>query len=72
MHNVEEARLQWRGIYTGQTTEALRGTRWGLVQASVEYLQHGRRAHSRESRFKRAYLDQSRLVQDAVRIAQKV
>ena len=72
MHNVEEARLQWRGIYTGQTTEALRGTRWGLVQASVEYLQHARRARSEESRFQRAYLDRSRLVQDAVRIAQEV
>lgn len=72
MHNVEEARLQWRGIYTGQTTEALRGTRWGLVQASVEYLQHARRARSEESRFQRAYLDRNRLVQDAVRIAQEV
>lgn len=72
MANVEEARQTWLGIYRGEANERILGTRWGLVQASVEYLQHGRRAHSRESRFKRAYLDQSRLVQDAVRIAQKV
>ena len=72
MANVEEARRAWLEIYTGQTTEALRGTRWGLVQASVEYLQHARRARSEESRFQRAYLDRNRLVQDAMRIAQEV
>lgn len=72
MANVEEARQTWLGIYRGEANERIIGTRWGLVQASVEYLNHGRRAHSQESRFKRAYLDQSRLMQDAVKIAQKV
>lgn len=72
MANVDEARQTWLEIYRGEANERIRGTRWGLVQASVEYLNHGRRAHSQESRFKRAYLDQSRLLQDAVKIAQKV
>lgn len=72
MANVEEARQTWLGIYRGEANARIIGTRWGLVQASVEYLNHGRRAHSQESRFKRAYLDQSRLMQDAVKIAQKV
>lgn len=72
MANVDEARQTWCNIYLGEANERIRGTRWGLVQASVEYLNHGRRAHSQESRFKRAYLDQSRLMQDAVKIAQKV
>lgn len=72
MANVEEARRTWFGIYRGEANERIHGTRWGLVQASVEYLNHGRRAHSQESRFKRAYLDPSRLTQDAVKIAQRV
>ena len=72
MANVDEARQTWLGIYRGEANERILGTRWGLVQASVEYLNHGRRAHSQESRFKRAYLDQSRLLQDAVSLAQKV
>lgn len=72
MLNVQEARAQWQGIWAGEANERIRDSRWGLVQASVEYLNHARRAHSRESRFRRAYLDQNRLVQDAMRIAQAV
>jgi len=72
MRNVEDARGQWLGLYRGQTTESLRGTRWGLVQASVEYLNHARAARSEESRFRRSYLDRNTLVQDAMRIAQAV
>lgn len=70
--NVATARDTWAGIYHGEANERLRGNRWGLVQASVEYLNHGRRANTQESRFKRAYLDQDRLTQDAMRIAQAV
>lgn len=72
MRNVEEAQATWMGIYQGETNERIRDSRWGLVQASVEYLNHGRRAHTKESRFKRNYLDQDRLTQDAMKIAQLV
>src|SRR5699024_12226210 len=67
-----EARAQWQGIYHGEANEGIRGTRWGLVQASVEYLNHARRAHSEETRFRRAFLTQDRLMQDAMRVAQAV
>lgn len=70
--NASEARGQWRGIYMGQANETLRGTRWGLVQASVEYLQWARRAHSEESRLQRTMLTSNQLVQDAMRIARAV
>ena len=70
--NAAEARGQWRGIYMGEANERLLGTRWGLVQASVEYLQHARRANTEESRFQRTLLTQNQLVQDAMRIAQAV
>ena len=72
MNNVHEARAQWQGIYHSETNEGIRGTRWGLVQASVEYLNHARRAHSEETRFRRAFLTQDRLMQDAMRVAQAV
>lgn len=72
MNNVHEARAQWQGIYHGEANEGIRGTRWGLVQASVEYLNHARRAHSEETRFRRAFLTQDRLMQDAMRVAQAV
>lgn len=72
MRNVEEARSTWLGIYRGEANERIRGTRWGLVQASVEYLNHGRKAHTLESRFRRSYLDRDVLVRDAMKIAQAV
>ena len=70
--NAAEARGQWRGIYMGEANERLLGTRWGLVQASVEYLQWARKAHTEESRLQRTLLTQNQLVQDAMRIASLV
>lgn len=72
MTNIENARSAWRGFFDDQTTERIQKTRWGLVQASVEYLNHGRRAHSQESLFKRAYLDRSKLTSEAMKIAELV
>lgn len=72
MNNVEEARQLIRDILAGPTCEGIDDTAYGLVQASVEYLNHHRKARSAESRFKRAYLDRSVLVEDATTIAQEV
>ena len=71
-NNIDRSREAWWEFYNDQTTERLQNTRWGLVQASVEYLQWGRRAHTQESRFKRSYLDRSELTQQAMKIAQAV
>ena len=71
-NNIDRSREAWWEFYNDQTTERLQDTRWGLVQASVEYLNHGKRAHTKESRFKRSYLDRSELTQQAMKIAQAV
>lgn len=69
IRNVEQAQRDWYGILGGETCEGVSWTAYGLVQASVEYLNHARKARSNETRFKRAYLDRDRLVSDAVELA---
>ena len=54
--NVEEARRVVRGILESATTDGIRGTGFGLVQAGVEYLDHCRKHRDRESLFKRSIL----------------
>lgn len=70
--NVEKARGDLHAILLGETCADINLTAYGLVQASVEYGQHVRRANTAESRFKRAYLDRDRLTADAVVLAQEV
>jgi phage/plasmid-like protein (TIGR03299 family) len=72
VNNVDEARNQLRQLLAGPTCEDINGTAYGLVAASVEYLNHYRKARSAESRFKRSYLDRSRITTDAVALAQEV
>jgi phage/plasmid-like protein (TIGR03299 family) len=67
--NIDEARNAVRTILKGSTCEGIDKTAWGLVQGSVEYLNHVRKAHSQESRFKRAYLDRSEITAHAVKLA---
>ena len=71
-NNVLTARDQMRLILDGPTCEGIGHTAHGLVSASIEYLNHYRRARSEETRFKRVYLDRNQIVTDAVEIAQKV
>lgn len=71
-HNVDVAQQQMRDILDGPTCEGISDTGHGLVSASVEYLQHYRRANSRETRFKRSYLESNAIITDAVEIARKV
>jgi phage/plasmid-like protein (TIGR03299 family) len=70
--NVKTARLQLKEILDGPTCEGIDHTSYGLVQASVEYLNHVRKAQSRESRFKRAYLDKNDITRDAVKIVREL
>lgn len=72
VNNVETARGQLLDISRGETLEGVHGTAYGLVQASVEYLNHARKARSRETRFQRAYLDRDRIVTDAVKLVREV
>lgn len=72
MENVRDARFTLGQCLASPTCEGIRDTRWGLVQAAVEYNQHVRAARSAESRFKRAYLDRSAITADALALAQRV
>lgn len=72
MQNVENARIKFRDMLNSETCETINHTAYGLVQASIEYLNWGRNAHGSESRFKRAYLDRNRIVTDAVDLAMAV
>lgn len=69
--NVEKARSTIRKILAGPTCEGIGLTSYGLVQASVEYVNHYRKAQTDETRFKRAYLDRNRIVTDAVKLARE-
>ncbi len=70
--NVAEARIRMLDIFDSPTQESIRDTALGLVQASIEYAQHYRKARSDETRFKRAYLDRSLLTAHAVEMAQEI
>lgn len=72
VQNVEDARAAIRDILASPTCVGIDETAYGLVQASVEYLNHARRAKSAETRFKRAYLDRNRITTDAVALAEQV
>lgn len=72
VQNVEKSRGQLQAILDGQTCEGISRNAYGLVQASVEYLNHARRANSQESRFKRSFLDRNDIVTHAVELAQEV
>jgi phage/plasmid-like protein (TIGR03299 family) len=70
--NIEEARNAVRSILAGPTCEGISGTAYGLVQASTEFLNHTRKAHTQESRFKRAYLDKNDTLAHAVKLVLEV
>lgn len=68
-HNIESARGEWMKVYRSQTCEGITGTAWGLVQASSEWSEHVRRANSAETRFRRAMLENNRILSDAKDLA---
>jgi phage/plasmid-like protein (TIGR03299 family) len=67
--NVERDRKMWLESYNGVTGEGLRDTSYGLVQASLEFLNWHRRANSEETRFRRTFLSRDALVSRAVDLA---
>lgn len=68
-HNVSVARRQVAEILQSETCDGIRNTAWGLVSASVEYLDHVRRANTSESRLNRTLLTNDRLKYGATEIA---
>lgn len=71
--NVERARSLFRHIYTESvTTEAVRGTAWGLVQTATEYLDHARAYRSPDSYLGRSILRAEPAKAVALRVAREV
>lgn len=68
-NNVIRDRGKWMDAYNSVTGEGLKDTAYGLVQASVEFLEWGRRAFTSESRFQRSFLTKNDLVTYAVDLA---
>lgn len=67
--NVEEARNELRDVIYGVTNEHIVGTVYGLVQGASEWSEHVRRAHTKETRFKRAVLDRNSIISQAKELA---
>ena len=72
MENVHNARGQLKNILDSVTCDGISHTAYGLVQAVTEYENHFRVARSKETRFKRTYLDRSTIIADAVKLAREV
>lgn len=68
-NNIIRDRKAWMDAYTGVTGEGLKDTAYGLVQASVEFLEWGRKAYNAETRFARSFLTSSKMTSYAVELA---
>lgn len=72
MNNIETARGQLRGLFNSITNEQVKDTAYGLVQASVEYLDHVRRANSWETKLGRSLMRPEPLKQRALALATSI
>jgi len=72
-NNIESDRATLRTIINGVQNDAHRGTALGLVEAGVEYLDHGRRFRNRGTLMNRTMLRseplKARIVQNALEVA---
>ena len=66
--NAADARAQWFDSLRSVTCEGIGNTAYGVLQASVEYAEHLRNAHTDESRFRRSYLERSDVIQHAAKL----
>lgn len=71
--NVTKARGMFRHLYLDSpTTEGVRGTAWGLVQASTEYLDHARAFRTPDTYLGRSILRAEPAKAKALEIARRV
>lgn len=71
--NIEDARYTWLEMYRdSETNEGIEGTAYGILHASVEYLNHARRSHTQETRFRRTFLDRDKMTQQATKLMLEV
>lgn len=71
--NIDQARSLFKGLYLDSvTTEGHRGTALGLVDTAVEYLDHVRGFHNRDTYLGRTILRAEPLKAKAVKLAREV
>lgn len=68
-NNVIRDRGKWMDAYNSVTGEGLKDTSYGLVTASIEFLEWGRKAFTAESRFQRSFLTREGLVSRAIELS---
>lgn len=71
-NNIDKAREDLRVILKSPTTRDTAHTAYGLVQASIEYLDHVRGARSQETRFNRTMLNTEPMKRTAEKLAREV
>lgn len=72
MSNIERDRTNLRSIFDSPTTDGIRDTAFGLVQAAGEYLDHYRGYRTRDTYFRRTLLRPEKLKTRAVQLAKEV
>jgi phage/plasmid-like protein (TIGR03299 family) len=70
--NVEEAREAVRTILNSETTNGVKGTAYGLLNAAGEYLDHTRKSQSWETKLNRCIITPEALKRDASKLAREV
>jgi phage/plasmid-like protein (TIGR03299 family) len=67
--NIENDRSKWLESFNSVTGEGLKDSSYGLVQASIEFLNWHRKANNAESRFRRTFLTQDGMIARSVELA---
>lgn len=71
-NNIEAGRDALRTILSGPTCETIRGTGFGLVQASVEYLDHFRKYQNQDTYVNRTLLKPEPLKARAIKLVREI
>lgn len=70
-NNIESARAIMWGYLNGVTCEGISDTAYGLTQAGIEFLDHGRNSRSSETKFRRCMLSVEPMKRQAEKFARE-
>lgn len=70
-NNIDGARKQVEGYLTSVTCEGIENTAYGLVQAAIEFLDHGRKSRNAETKFRRTVLSAEPMKRQAEKLARE-
>lgn len=70
-NNIDSARATMWGILNGITSEGITNNAYGLTQAGIEFLDHGRKSRSSETKFRRCMLSVEPMKRQAEKFARE-